>query len=248
MHCETCGVDCAVEVRADQVVCTVCASVLRSAHGAGLVVQRTFTRERPGRAPRSAVRRALQRTSIASEAHRAAAERAAQSAVDAVSAAGYARGSHAHKSICTNCSCSVHRRRMEPGAARAVADRAVRDAMSLKVAVALPEGPAAVEACLRAAEAHLLQSGARSAGKTADAADLLRKARECRGACVATAAITEDIWALAAVAIVSAGERPSDAGGDDALCRSALAMASRFKLLPKRVCSAAIVDLWRYAF
>lgn len=88
MLCEECGVDRPVEVRADQVVCTVCASVLKSAQGAGLLVNRTFTGERRGRAPLTAVRRAVKAALIASDAQRAAAERAAQSAVEAVCAAG----------------------------------------------------------------------------------------------------------------------------------------------------------------
>lgn len=112
--------------------------------------------------------------------------------------------------------------------------------------MALPEGAAAVEACLERAEAHLLQSGARAAGKSAAASELLQRAR-ARAACITSAAVTEDIWALAAVAVVSADERPSSKD-EQILREAALAMAKRFRLLPKRICSAAILDIWMYAF
>lgn len=112
--------------------------------------------------------------------------------------------------------------------------------------MALPEGAAAVEACLVRAEAHLLQSGARAAGQSAAAAEVLQRARS-RAACITTQSVTEDIWALAAMAVVSADERPASRD-EDVLRAAALAMATRFRLLPKRVCSAAILDIWMYAF
>ena len=222
MRCDACAAEVSTVIRADQVVCSRCSNVLCAPRGAGALVPATCSRDRPGRPPRGAVRRALQRgASTATEEQRNTAARAAQAAVDAV--CGVGRGAQ--------------------GAARAVAHRAMRDALSSRMDVELPEGAAATAECLRRAEAYLLQGEARAAGCGARGGELLRRARELHGACAESASVTEDAWCLAAAAVATAGGAPPR--GDE--CRAAaLALASRYQLMPKQVCARAAEEIMRY--
>ena len=223
MRCDTCAAEVATTLRADQICCVQCSSVLRAPRGAGALVVATCSRDRPGRPPRGAVRRALQReASGATDGQRAAAARVAQSAVDAV--CGVGRGSQ--------------------GAARAVAGRAMRDALAAHVEEELPEGEAATAECLRRAEAYIVQGGLRGAGCAARGGELLRRARELHGACAESADTPEDAWCLAAVAVATAGEvAPQDRGYRAA----ALALVARYHLMPKHVCAHAVENIMQYA-
>ena len=223
LRCDSCRRNVPVVQRADQQVCAVCQRLLGAARGAGALVPNSCTRDRPGSRPKSAVRRATQRSSAANEAEREAVTRAAHAAVEAICGGG--RGG--------------------TGVARAVADRAARNVLTQRSEVDLPEGAALTDACLRAAEAHLLRYGARSAGKAVCGGAMLRRARDRRGACMASAAVPEDVWCLCAVAIAVCEEAP--AVGDEArAAEAAAAMAARYMLLPKGVCAGAIVELWKY--
>lgn len=223
MRCDVCAAEVATTLRADQVCCVRCSSVLRAPRGAGALVIATCSRDRPGRPPRGAVRRALQRgAAAATEGQRAAAARAAQSAVDAV--CGVGRGSQ--------------------GAARAVADRAMRDALAAHVEGELPEGDAATAECLRRAETYIVQGGMRAAGCAAKGGELLRQARDLHGACAESVDTPEDAWCLAAVAVATSGEA---APRDGEFRSAALALVSRYHLMPKHVCAHAVEHIMRYA-
>lgn len=223
LHCDSCNRAVHTVTREDQQVCVVCQRILGAARGAGALVPSSCTRDRPGSRPKSAVRRAIQRSTAANDAEREAATRAAQAAVEAICGGG----------------------RAGAGAARAVADRAARNVLAQRTEVDLPEGADLTEACLRRAEEHLLRYGARSAGKAVCGGAMLHRARDRRGACVASTTVPEDVWCLCAVAIAVCDEYP--AIGDEArLLDAARAMTERYMLLPKGVCSAAIVELWKY--
>lgn len=82
------------------------------------------------------------------------------------------------------------------------------------------------------AEAWLLRQDARAAGKAKQADEMLRRVR-ARGACGASAAVTEGSWALAAVVLATMG------GG----CDDPRELALRWKLPQANACAAAIAEL-----
>jgi len=104
MLCYACKVERRTVICADQVVCSECSTVLQAAKGAGAVVPRTFTKERPTTKTRKAVLKAVKRIGIPSSSLREAAQKAAHAAVEGVSASG----------------------KLKPGEAKAIAEKAVK--------------------------------------------------------------------------------------------------------------------------